>query len=88
MAIFRRTKTVLLHLVHCSGSAEQCTKCSNTVFVLLKMAIMMPETCETEVNNKDLIVASYWLSLSSHYVLPSSTKVTQLLKPEEHWFIV
>ena len=52
------------------------------------MAIMMPETCETEVNNKDLIVASYWLSLSSHYVLPSSTKVTQLLKPEEHWFIV
>jgi len=24
---------------------EQYTKCSNTVFVLLKMGIMMPETC-------------------------------------------
>jgi hypothetical protein len=24
---------------------EQHTKCSNTVFVLLKMGIMMPETC-------------------------------------------
>ena len=68
MSIFRRTKTVLLHLVYCSGSAgcellasynaaphnryqphpaepEQYTKCSKTVFVLLKMDIMMPETC-------------------------------------------
>ena len=42
--IFRRTKTMLLHLVYCSGS-EQYTKCSNTVFVLLKMGIMMPEKC-------------------------------------------
>jgi hypothetical protein len=63
MPIFRRTKTVLLHLVFCSGSAGsynaephnryqphpaepgQYTKCSNTVFVLMKMGIMMPETC-------------------------------------------
>ena len=64
MPIVRRSKTVLLHLVYCSGSGgsgcgaaphtryqphpaepEQYTKCSNTVFVLLKMSIMMPETC-------------------------------------------
>ena len=72
MPIFRRTKTVLLHMVYCAGSAgcgrmrallasynaaphnryqphpaepEQYTICSNTVFVLLKMGIMMPETC-------------------------------------------
>ena len=36
----------------------QYTKCSNTVFVLLKMGIMMP--VDTEVNNKHLIVASCW----------------------------
>ena len=63
MPIFRRTKTALLHMVHCSGSAgcgwyryryryqphpaepQQCTICSNAVFVLLKMGIMMLETC-------------------------------------------
>jgi hypothetical protein len=27
------------------AESEQYTKCSNTVFVLLKMGIMMPETC-------------------------------------------
>ena len=43
---------------------EQYTKCSNTVFVLLKMVIM--KNVETEVNNKYLIVASRWLFLSLH----------------------
>jgi len=37
---------------------QQYTICSNTVFVLLKMGIMMPEHVETEVYNKHLIVAS------------------------------
>ena len=45
------------------------TKCSNMALVLLKMGIMMPETCwETEVNNKNLIVASCWFS-SLHTLL-------------------
>ena len=64
MPIFRRTKTILLHLVYCSGTLlasyntaphnryqphpaepELYTICSNMVFVLLKMGIMMPKTC-------------------------------------------
>jgi hypothetical protein len=45
---------------------EQYTKCSNTVFVLLKMVIM--KNVETEVNNKHPIVASCWFFyLSSHF---------------------
>ena len=60
MPIFRKTKIVLLHVYcwmwliavvgrcvvgceHCA-EPEQYTTCSNTVFVLLKMGIMMPET--------------------------------------------
>ena len=46
---------------------EQYTKCSNTVFDLLNMGIIMPETyVETEINNKHLIVASCWFFLSLH----------------------
>ena len=55
MPIFRRTKALLLHSVYCSVTSGniyifplvtvQCTKCSNRVFVLLKMGMMMPETC-------------------------------------------
>ena len=41
----------------------QYTICSNTVFVLLKIGIMMPETCWDRVNNEHLIVASFWSSL-------------------------
>ena len=44
MPIFRRTRRVLLHVVCCAGSAG-CGWCSNTRLVLLKMGIMMPETC-------------------------------------------
>jgi hypothetical protein len=44
---------------------EQYTTCSNTAFVLLKMGIMMPKHVETEVDNKHLIVASCWFSLSA-----------------------
>ena len=47
---------------------ELYTKCSNTVFVLLKMGIMMPKHVETEVNNKHLIVASFWF-FSLHTLL-------------------
>jgi len=39
----------------------QHTTCSNTCLVLLKMGIMMPETCWESVDNKHLTVASCWL---------------------------
>ena len=39
---------------------EQHTKCSNRAFDLLKIDIMMPETCWDRSNNKHLIVASCW----------------------------
>ena len=45
---------------------EQHTKCSNRAFVLLKMGIMMLETCWDTSNNKHLIVASCWFFLSSY----------------------
>ena len=44
----------------------QHTTCSNTRLVLLKMGIMMPETCWESVDNKHLTVASCWFSLSLH----------------------
>ena len=44
----------------------QHTTCSNTRLGLLKMAIMMPETCWECVDNKNLTVASCWFSLSLH----------------------
>ena len=47
---------------------EQHTKCSNRVFVLLKMGIWCPKHVETEVNNKHLIVASCWF-FSLHTLL-------------------
>jgi len=42
----------------------QHTTCSSTRLVLLKMGIMMPETCWENVDNKRLTVASCWFSLS------------------------
>jgi len=61
MPIFRRPRRVLLHVVCCTGTAgcgcgtlryqphpavpAQHTTCSNTRLGLLKMGIMMPETC-------------------------------------------
>ena len=50
---------------------EQYTKCSNRAFVLLKMGIMMPETCWDKVNNKHLIVVSWWF-FSLHTCIQSS----------------
>jgi len=47
----------------------QHTACSNTRLVLLKMDIMMPETCWEIVDNKHLTVASCWFSLSLHNFL-------------------
>ena len=44
----------------------QHTTCSNTRLVLLKMGIVMPETCWESVDNKHLTVASCWYSLSLH----------------------
>ena len=44
----------------------QHTTCSNTSLRLLKMGIMMPETCWESVDNKHLTVASSWFSLSLH----------------------
>ena len=47
----------------------QHTTCSNIRLVLLKMGIMMPETCWDIVKNKHLTVASCWFSLSLHNLL-------------------
>ena len=47
----------------------QHTTCSNTRLGLLKMCIMMPETCWESVDNKHLTVASCWFSLSLHNLL-------------------
>ena len=47
----------------------QHTTCSNTRLVLLKMGIIMPETCWDSVDNKHLIVASCWFSLFLHNLL-------------------
>ena len=47
----------------------QHTTCSNIRLVLLKMGIMMPETCWEIVKNIHLTVASCWFSLSLHNFL-------------------
>jgi len=49
----------------------QHTTCSNTRLGLLKMGIMMPETCWERIDNKHLTVASFWFSLSlyKYYIL-------------------
>jgi len=44
----------------------QHTTCSNTRLGLLKMGIMMPETCQESIDNKHLTVASCWFPLSRH----------------------
>jgi len=51
------------------GEPAQHTTCSNIRLVLLKMGIMMPETCWEIVKNKHLTVASLWFSLSLHNLL-------------------
>jgi len=47
----------------------QHTTCSNTRLVLLKMGVMMSETCWESVDNKHLTVSSCWFSLSLHNLL-------------------
>jgi len=47
----------------------QHTTCSNTRLGLLKMGIMMSETCWESVDNKHLTVESCWFSLSLHDLL-------------------
>jgi len=51
------------------AEAAQHNTCSNIRLVLLKMGIMMPETCWEIVKNKHLTVASCWFSLSLHNFL-------------------
>ena len=51
------------------AEAAQHNTCSNIRLVLLKMGIMMPETCWEIVKNKHLTVASCWFSLSLHNLL-------------------
>ena len=76
MPIFRRTRRVLLHNTaphnryqpHPAEPAQHTT-CSNTRLVLLKMGIMMPETCWESIDNKHLTVASCWFSISLHNLL-------------------
>jgi len=43
-----------------SSRTRAYTKCSNTVFGLLRMGMMMPKTCWDRSNNKHLIIASCW----------------------------
>ena len=52
-----------------SSRTSEHTTCSNIRLVLLKMGIMMPETCWEIVENKHLTVASCWFSLSLHILL-------------------
>ena len=52
-----------------SAEPAQHTTCSNTRLVLLKMGIMMPETCWGSIDNKHLTVASCWFSFSLHNLL-------------------
>jgi len=51
----------------------QHTTCSNTRLVLLKMGIMMPETCWESIDNKHLTIASCWPSLSLHDIVTCLT---------------
>jgi len=60
----------------------QHTTCSNTRLVLLKMGIMMPETCWESVDNKHLTVASFWFSLS----LPSTFYPLLPMRTNQHVF--
>ena len=61
----------------------QHTTCSNARLVLLRMGIMMPETCWEIVKNKHLTVASCWFSLSLHNLLTihghRNLKVTEIV---------
>ena len=52
-----------------SAEPAQHTTCSNTRLGLLKMGIMVPETCWESVDNKHLTVAFCWFSLSLHDLL-------------------
>jgi len=56
----------------------------HTVFVLLKMGIMMPKTCWDSVDNKHLIVASCWFSLSL-FVCWNITRVSLWLLCNVHF---
>jgi len=54
---------------YCTWCAALFTTCNNTRLVLLKMGIVMPETCWESVDNKHLTVASCWFALSLHNLL-------------------
>jgi len=75
------------------AEAAQHNTCSNTRLVLLKMGIMMPETCSEIVKNKHLTVASCWFSLSLHNLLTMhghrnlkflTVSIVNLLVPSRH----
>ena len=51
---------------HIQQNQRSTPRAVTHVFVLLKMGIMMPETCWECVDNKYLTVASCWFSLSLH----------------------
>ena len=78
MPIFRRPRRVLLHVV-----------CCNTRLGLLKMGIMMPETCWESIDNKHLTVASCWFSLSLHdiHCYLKCIVYDKLLKPRQSFRI-
>ena len=57
---------------------------SNIRLVLLKMGIMMPETCWEIVKNKHLTVASCWFSLSLHRSFNVAGNYIAILGPQEN----
>ena len=59
----------------------QHTTCSNISLVLLKMGIVMPETCWEIVENKHLTLASCWFSLSLHNLLTMHGHRNLKIKP-------
>ena len=61
----QRPTTATNHIQQNQHSTPHAVTC----LVLLKMGIMMPETCWDSVDNKYLTVASCWFSLSLHNLL-------------------
>jgi len=67
------------------AETSQHNTCSNIRLVLLKMGIMMPETCREIVKNKHLTVASCWFSLTPQFAHNSRSQKPKALLPVSHF---
>ena len=65
----------------------QHTTCSNTRLGLLKMGMMIPETCWKSIDNKHLTVASCWFSISLHNLLTMHGHRNLKLEVIKHFII-